>query len=115
MSENKRNVRKKHILAILSYSVHPYTSKEIADLCCPVSINSIRTSLKKYVEQRLIKRKKINDIFVYWITPRGLERLEYLLGSKNIKDQIDLLVREPLDFKHNQKKYLKFLKYFHNF
>lgn len=95
MKSNNRNVRKKHILAILSYS-KPLTSKEITNLCFPISINSIRTSLKKYYEQGLIKRKKEKDIFIYWITQKGIERLEYLIGSKSVKKQIELLVREPI-------------------
>lgn len=98
MKTNNRNVRKKHILAILSYS-KPHTSQEIADLCNPVSLSSIRTSLRSYCKQGLIKRKKNNDdVFIYWITERGLERLEYLLESKSLKKQIELLVREPIRF-----------------
>jgi hypothetical protein len=46
----------------------------------------------------LLKRKRINDKFHYKITPKGLERLEYLIGSKSVKSQIELLVRESIKF-----------------
>ena len=96
MKAKNYNIRKKQILAIMSYAVHQYTAREIADLCIPVSLSNISDYLRKYTQQGLLKRKKENGKFVYWITPRGLERLEYLLGSKSIKPQIALLVREKI-------------------
>ena len=95
MKNFNHNIRKKQILAILSYTNTPYTSREIADLC-PVSLSCVCALLKRYVQHGLIKRKKENDKFIYSITPIGLERLEFLLGSKSVKERIDLLVRETL-------------------
>ena len=97
MQFNNRNERKVCILNILSYySDRPYTSKEIHGLCSNVSLNSLRTSLKTYYIQGLLKRKKIDGVFCYKITKGGLKRLEYLIGSKSEKDKIDLLIREPV-------------------
>ncbi|GAI62627.1 unnamed protein product, partial [marine sediment metagenome] len=74
----------------------PYSSKEIHDLCPDISLNSLRTSLKTYFVQGLIKREKKNGVFVYWITEKGLKRLEYLIGKQTVKEQIQLLTREPI-------------------
>ena len=60
----------------------------------------MRTTLKRYCQQGLLKRKrenkKHNTPYKYEITTKGIERLEYLIGSKNEKKKIDLLVREPI-------------------
>ncbi len=96
MKSNNRNERKKFVLSIMSYMVHPYTAKEIHELCS-VSLGSICSSLKRYCSQGLLKRKKNNaKIFEYNITQKGIERLEYLMGSLSIKEQIQLLVREKI-------------------
>lgn len=95
--KSNRNERKICVLNILSYySERPYSSKKIAKLCPDVSVSSIRTSLKTYYNQGLLKRKKENGVFVYWITEEGLKRLEFLIGKKTVKDQVQLLVREPI-------------------
>jgi len=88
------NIRKKQILAILSYA-REMTAKEITDLCFPVSLTCISSRLLSYLKQGLVKREKRekDNIFIYSITPKGLERLEWFLGSKSIKKQIDLLVK----------------------
>ena len=84
------------MLALLNYSI-PYTAKEIADLC---SVSSMRTTLKRYCQQGLLKRKrenkKQNTPYKYEITQKGIERLEYLIGNTSIKSQIQLLVREKI-------------------
>ena len=96
MSKNNRNVRKKHILALLNNINTPYTANEIANMC-PVSINSVRASLRNYCNQAIIKREKRDGVYVYWITPKGSERLSFLLGKDNsIKNQIELLVHERI-------------------
>lgn len=100
-----KNSRKKHVLAILSYAENPYTAKEITELCYPITLNSICASLKNYHRQGLVARKKQNDKFVYWITEKGQDRLEWLLGSNSIKEQIDLLVREPIRNIYRKKDY----------
>ena len=98
MSKNNRNERKKIILAILNHSIHPYTAKEITDFCHPITLNSICSSLKNYCNQGLLRRKRENKKtpYKYKITQRGIERLEYLIGNKSIKSQIELLVREKI-------------------
>lgn len=96
MKANNRNKRKKFVLALLSYSVEPYTAKEITDLCHPITLNSICSSLRNYCNHGLLKREKKDNKFQYEITQKGLERLEYLIGNKTIKSQIDLLVRESI-------------------
>ena len=96
MKFNNRNERKKYILALLNHSTKTFTSREIADLCYPVSYSSICTSLKNYYEQGLLRRKRKNEIFFYNITQKGIERLEYLIGDTSIKSQIELLVRERI-------------------
>ena len=100
-----KNSRKKYVLAILSHAVNPYTTKEIADFCYPITLKSIYASLKNYHRQGLVKREKQNGKFVYWITEKGQDRLEYLLGSESIKEQIDLLVREPIRNIYREKDY----------
>ena len=96
MKTNNRNERKKLILATLSYSISPYSAKEIHDLCSNISLSSICTSLKRYYTQGLIKRKKKENKFYYKITQKGIEKLEYLIGDTSIKSQIELFVREPI-------------------
>lgn len=98
MKAKNYNVRKKNILAILSYSMHPYTAKEITDLCYTVSLTCISSRLLTYLKQGLVKRKRENKktVYKYEITKKGLERLEYLLGSKKIKTQIEYLAREKI-------------------
>ncbi len=98
MKPKNYNLRKKQILAIMSYATHPYTAREITDFCYPVSLSNICDYLRKYTKYGLLSRKKENNVFVYWITPRGLERLEYLLGTPSVKAQIKFLVREPISF-----------------
>ncbi len=97
MSENNRNKRKLRILTILNYSIEPQSAKEIHEQCYPITlaIETIRSSLLTYIRQGIIKRKKENKSYVYWITPRGIDRLNYFM---NQKEQIDLLVRVPLKF-----------------
>jgi len=94
------NVRKKQILAIMSYATHPYTAREITNLCypIPVSLTCISALLKRYTQQGLLKRKKTDNIYKYTITKKGISRLEYLIGNKSEKAKIDLLVREPINF-----------------
>lgn len=94
MKAKNHNIRKKQILAQLSYALKPQTAREIAEIC-PVSLTCVSSLLKRYVEQGLLKRKIENNKFIYWITPRGEARLNYLL---NIRDQIKLLIREPIKF-----------------
>ena len=99
MKFNNHNERKKFVLALLNHSIEPFTARQIANSCYPVSINSIRTSLKRYCNQGLLRRKRENKKtpYKYSISSKGIERLEYLLGDDNsIKNQIELLVREPL-------------------
>ena len=97
MNANNRNERKKFVLALLNHSIKPYTSREVADLC---SVSSMKTTLKRYCQQGLLKRKrenkKNNTPYKYSITSKGIERLEYLIGDNSIKSQIELLVREPI-------------------
>jgi predicted transcriptional regulator len=91
-----KNSRKIHVLALLNNINTLYTAEEIANMC-PVSTSSVRASLKGYCNQAIIKREKRDGIYVYWITQKGVERLEYLLGENNsIKNQIELLVREKI-------------------
>jgi len=89
-------MRKKQILNILSSAKIPYTAREITDLCYPISLSCISGLLKRYSLYGLIKRKRKNNKFQYIITEKGLKRLEFLLGSENIKPKIDLLVREKI-------------------
>lgn len=96
MKHPNHNVRKKQILAIMSYTIHQYTAREITDLCLLVSLSNICDYLRKYTQQGLLKRKKENGKFVYWITPRGLERLEWILGTKSVKEQIKFIVKEKI-------------------
>ena len=93
---NNRNERKKFVLALLNHSIKPYTAKEIANLCYPITLSSTSTSLKNYCKYGLLKREKKNEIFQYWITQKGIERLEYLIGNNSVKSQIELLVREKI-------------------
>lgn len=92
MNYNNYNIRKKQVLSILSYT-YPYTAKEISDLC-PVSLSCICALLKRYTKIGLIKRKKENNKFLYEITQKGLDRLNYLINLK--EEQDELLVREPV-------------------
>lgn len=96
--KNNRNERKKIVLALLNHSTQPYTAKEIADFCHPISINSIRTSLKRFCGQSLLQRKRKDKKtpYEYKITEKGKLRLEYLIGDNSIKSQIELLVREKI-------------------
>ena len=96
MKFNNHNERKKFVLALLNHSIEQYSAREIANKCYPVSINSIRTSLKRYCNQGLLKRKRENkkELYKYIITQKGIERLEYLIGNNSVKSQIELLVRE---------------------
>lgn len=98
MKNNNRNIRKKFVLALLNHSIHPYTAKEIHNVCYPISINSIRTSLKRFCNQGLLQRKRENKKtpYKYKITEKGAKRLEYLIGDTSIKSQIELLVREKI-------------------
>jgi len=95
MSKNNRNKRKLKILTILNYATKPQTAKEIHEQCYPITlaIETIRSSLLSYIRQGIIKRKKENRSYIYWITQRGIDRLNYFLNSK---EQIRLLAREPI-------------------
>ena len=97
MKSNNRNVRKKHILAILNCS-EPLSAKKITDLCYPITLSSICSSLKNYYNQGLLKRKRENKHahYEYQITTKGSKKLEYLIGDTSIKSQIELLVREKI-------------------
>ena len=83
MSENNRNKRKLKILTILNYATKPQTAKEIHEQCYPITlaIETIRSSLLSYIRQGIIKRKKENRSYIYWITQRGKDRLNYFLNS----------------------------------
>ena len=95
MRDNNRNKRKLKILTILNYSTKTLSAKEIHKQSYPIglSIEAIRSRLLSYIRQGIIKRKRENNRFVYSITLRGVDRLNYFL---NLKEQIDLLVREPV-------------------
>jgi len=101
MSNSNRNKRKLKILTILNYSSKPLLAKEIHELCYPMSLSltTICSRLLSYVRQGIIKRIKENNVyikpFLYEITPRGEDKLNYLI---NVKEQIKLLVREPIRF-----------------
>lgn len=88
MKNSNYNKRKTQILSILNNSSYLYTSKEIADLT-PVSLSCINALLKRYVGQGLLKRKKVESRYFYWITKKGIDRLEYLLEKETEKEEIE--------------------------
>ena len=109
MNDNKRNVRKLQILTILNYATTPLSAKKIHEQCnSTITLTTIRTRLLDYVRQHIIKRIKVNKKYKYpyeyQITQKGVNRLNY---SLNIKDQIDLLVREPLLIREKIKKLVR--------
>lgn len=97
MSDNNRNKRKLKILTILNYSTKTLSAKEIHEQSYPITlaIETIRSSLLNYIRQGIVKRKKEKNSYVYWITQKGIDRLNYLI---NVKEQIELFVREPIKF-----------------
>ncbi len=98
MIYNNHNVRKKQILIFLNYSP-PQTAREITDFC-PVSLSCVCALLKRYTQQGLIKRVKENNKFIkpflYEITEKGEERLDFLIGNKSEKEKIDLFIEESI-------------------
>ncbi len=93
--ESNRNKRKLKILTILNYATKTLSAKEIHEQNYPITlaIETIRSSLLNYIRQGIIKRRKENNSYVYWITQKGIDRLNYFLNSK---EQIDLLIREKI-------------------
>lgn len=98
MTYNNYNVRKKQILILLNYSPIQ-TAREIADFC-PVSLSCVCALLKRYTQQGLIKKLKKNNKFIkpflYEITNKGVERLNFLVGNKNEKEKIDMFISESI-------------------
>ncbi len=47
MKNYDHNVRKKQILAILSYASKPYTSREITNLCYTVPLSNVKALKSK--------------------------------------------------------------------
>ena len=77
MKANNKNERKKFVLTLLNHSIESYTAKEITDLCYPITLSSICSSLKNYCQQGLLKRKRENKHtrYEYQITTKAIEKL----------------------------------------
>ena len=84
----KKNELKIQILSFLA-EYKEATAKEIAE-SLNISNNLALTALRKYMINGLVKRKRVRqgrERYLYVITKRGFERLQYL-KTKKIMDKV---------------------------
>jgi len=72
------NSRKIQVLEYLS-KVGEATAKDIYNAIDDgIGFSSLCTSLSKYYSSGLLSRRRVNGVYVYSLTSRGVERLRYL-------------------------------------
>jgi predicted transcriptional regulator len=108
--------RKTQKLSNLKYFIKPITSLEYVNLAGYSFRNTAIRSIKAFIDQGFLVRRKANNKYVYTITEKGLTLLTFLPKqekkkfdqvknlSKRQKDIVDILTKEKLSAKELSKK-----------